>query len=164
MAKHKAKNPKPSQDQQVHAYLSKDWFKSQPHLHKKWFDGIAWSLGILVMMIVIAAVLDERSGDYNKAHGALFVMSSMVLILVLIRKAGLIEMFRSVRRFVAGRRDLSLMDLGDVCLALGFLLSALSYLFVIDYDFIAGGGMRVGAVASIAIASLIKSLYLSYKR
>ena len=140
----------------------KTWFESHPNEQKKFFKDHFWGAICLVGIISIVLVLGDEHPKYYKAQNGLFVVLITFLLLTLIRRNGLIRILRNT--FDLRKKEISLNDISDIIFTLMIILALVSFLFILDLEFISDSGIKIGGVVALSLTSLFGSLRKTFNK
>jgi len=141
-----------------------NWYKGHSEKDKTHFTVNIWIIFAVTGLMLIASYVEENDPDYFKAQNGLFVMCLMFLILILIRRNGLIDIFKNSINLIKGDVQLNLEVITDLIFLTTTVLVTLCFLFVLNLEFITDNGLKVGGVVAVIFASLLNSLRKTFKK
>jgi hypothetical protein len=144
--------------------FTRRWYNNQPQSAKKWFENISLGLFFILIVFIVTLALDVEDSSYYKAHGALFMLCLCVALLLIIRRLELIQMLKNFWRVISLDESVNLVEINDALFVVALMIVSFSILFIIDLSFLSNYGIRIGAVAAIALSSLLRSLISSFRR
>ena len=135
-----------------------DWYKSHDEKEKSNFVAVSWVLiAVLGLMLIVLSIGQEHE-DYSKANNGLFLMCVMTLVLILIRRKTVDQIFKNSFKLLSKKRPIELLLLSDFIFLLSVLAVLISFLFVLNLTFISENGLQIGGVVAVSMASLLNSL------
>lgn len=143
--------------------LNKEWYRSHSKRDRTLFESILIVLLPLIFLFVYTLTKGQNEDGYFKIHSALFVCSMFVFLLAVLRRNDFKEMIQNSWKVVTNFSIVGLIELIDILFLITLLLSFISVLFVIDLSFMSNYGVRIGAVASVGLFRVLKSVLKSFK-
>ena len=140
----------------------KTWFESHSNEQKKFFKDHFWGAICLVGIMSIVLVLGDEHPKYYKAQNGLFIVLVMFLLLSIIRRNGLVQIIRNTFDF--GKKEITLNDITDIIFTLMIILALVSFLFLLDLEFISDSGIKIGGVVALTFISLFGSLKKTFNK
>ncbi|HCT53317.1 MAG TPA: hypothetical protein DF712_12765 [Balneola sp.] len=140
----------------------KTWFESHSNEQKKFFKDHFWGAICLVGIMSIVLVLGDEHPKYYKAQNGLFIVLVMFLLLSIIRRNGLVQIIRNTFDF--GKKEITLNDITDIIFTLMIILALVSFLFILDLEFISDSGIKIGGVVALTFISLFGSLKKTFNK
>lgn len=124
--------------------------------NKEWFLVNLVMLSAVIILSFFALIDDENTGEYYHSHNTLFVMIIIAFISFIVREEVRKHMFSSIRKLVIERRRIDMYEVGDILLALAYLLSFASFL-IVDFSFIQNYGLKISAVVAVNLYIMLKT-------
>ena len=123
-----------------------------------------WILGSQALLILIALNSNPHQSGYYRVHGALFLISLLVLLSVFANPRALLPTARSARDALkpAGWRDPS--HLGDLGQVLSCLFALASLALIVNWSFLRYGGLRVGGAAAVSMYLGFRAIWVRWWR
>lgn len=140
----------------------KKWYETHSKEEKDFFLLHFRSAICFLAIFLVAAFIGDEHPKYYKAQNALFIGLTMFLLLILIRRNGLVQIVRNT--FDLRKKEIKLNDISDIIFTLMIILSLVSFIFILDLKFISNIGIKIGGVIAVSFVSLFSSLRKTFKK
>lgn len=144
--------------------MIRNWYKAHTEKDKSHFTLNVWIILAVTGLMLIASNVEENDPDYFKAQNGLFLMCLIFLALIFIRRNGLIDIVKNSTNLIKRDRKISLEAFTDLIFLTTTILVMLSFIYVLDLEFISSNGIKVGGVVAVIFASLLSSLRKTFKK
>lgn len=139
--------------------FSKQWFREHPKNDREMFELIAMYFPVLIA-VWIWALYDPES--YN-AQISIAFMNLIVFLWFIIGRSEITEIYKSTVKSITAFRNAELNDLTYFLIAGCGLLAVISTLFVINLEILTNSAVRIGAVATFGLFTILKQVFMSFK-
>lgn len=141
-----------------------DWYKSHSEKDRSHFTLNIWIIGAVVGLMLIASYVEVNDQDYFKAQNGLFLMCLIFLILILIRRNGIVDILKNSINLFKRSAQVNLEKITDFIFLTTTILVIISFVFVLDLEFISDNGIKIGGVIAVIFASLLSSLKKTFRK
>lgn len=124
--------------------------------NKEWLGLNLVMLLAVVILSFFALINEENTRDYYHSHNTLFVCIILFFISFVVREEVRKHMFLSIRKLLIEKRKIDMYEVGDVLLALAYLLSFASFL-IVDFSFLQNYGLKISAVVAVNLYIMLKT-------
>lgn len=116
----------------------------------------------MILISVFPLLFESGTHMYNQGNNGILISIIAIWGLFLISKLKTLEIYRKGFRLLKNdTKDFKLFDYGDVMLFFSFVISCISFVFVLDLSFINDFGIKIGGVVGINLVNLIKYVFSS---
>jgi len=124
--------------------------------NKEWFWINFVMLSAVIILSSFALTNGEDTREYYHSHNTLFVMIIIAFISFVVREEVRKHMFLSIKKLAIERRKIDMYEVGDILLALAYLLAFASFL-IVDFSFLQNFGLKISAVVAVNLYIMLKT-------
>ena len=136
----------------MHALRS--WYKGHSRSERERFERTILLLISLAIVLALVLRTESTAPSYDKGQMTLLLGCLVVFGVAIVYRGTYTNMFRSLAGSLCRQHGLNLGNLTNLLFLLLLCIALYAFLFVVDLDIISGSGIRVGAVAAVALGRI----------
>lgn len=140
--------------------FSKQWFRDHSKNDREMFELIAMYFPVMIAVLTWALYNPE---SYNAQISVAF-MSLIVFLWFIIGRSEIAVIYESTKKTITEFRSAELNDITYSLIMGCGLLAVISVLFVINLEILSNSSIRIGAVAAFGLFTLLKQVFMSFKK
>jgi len=140
--------------------FSRQWFRNHPKDDREMFELIVMYFPAMAGTFIWAMI--DR--DSHNAQICIAFASLIVFLWFIIGRSEIFSIYNSAKRAVFDFSNARLNDFSYALMMGCGLLAVLSVLFVINLEVLSNSAVRIGAVAAFGLFTLLKQVFISFKK